>query len=237
MLTESQLTEIRNYLLLKKLPIDILLEVQDHFVSQIHDLKQEEHLTFEEAFERTKKSWLSEQKPYWDGGWDLFDKNNMVRKFERMLIWVTLKKSMIYALAFLAILSLIAWLLPLDIYRYFSLLILVAVTVYPIYNYFAHFRSFTLSRKYPDYALTLYQSFTFINFIFIFQFYTIFLDFKRHAEQFKQVITELQPAAYFFIFLIYFFVFVISFFALFSQQEYLKRMERVKPFLKYLDSK
>jgi hypothetical protein len=52
MITETQLTEIRNYLLAKKLPIDILIEVNDHFVSQILDLQREENLGFEEAFEK-----------------------------------------------------------------------------------------------------------------------------------------------------------------------------------------
>jgi hypothetical protein len=40
MITEPQLTEIRNYLLSKKLPIDILIEVNDHFISQILDLQR-----------------------------------------------------------------------------------------------------------------------------------------------------------------------------------------------------
>ena len=38
MITEPQLTEIRNYLLAKKLPIDILIEVNDHFVSIFNEL-------------------------------------------------------------------------------------------------------------------------------------------------------------------------------------------------------
>jgi hypothetical protein len=63
-MTESQLTEIRNYLLSKKLPIDILIEVNDHFISQISDLQREENLSFEEAFEKTKLSWDKELKPY-----------------------------------------------------------------------------------------------------------------------------------------------------------------------------
>ena len=62
MLSETQLTEIRNYLLSKKLPIDILIEVNDHFVSQISDLQREENLSFEEAFEKTKLSWEKELK-------------------------------------------------------------------------------------------------------------------------------------------------------------------------------
>ena len=62
MITELQLTEIRNYLLSKKLPIDILIEVNDHFVSQITDLQREENLSFEEAFEKTKENWKEEFK-------------------------------------------------------------------------------------------------------------------------------------------------------------------------------
>ena len=55
MITETQLTEIRNYLLSKKLPIDILIEVNDHFISQINDLQKKENLNFEEAFEKVKE--------------------------------------------------------------------------------------------------------------------------------------------------------------------------------------
>ncbi len=40
MITETQITEIRNYLLAKKPPIDILIEVNDHSISQIGDLQR-----------------------------------------------------------------------------------------------------------------------------------------------------------------------------------------------------
>ena len=60
MITEPQLTEIRNYLLSKKLPIDILIEVNDHFISQILDIQREENLGFEEAFEKVKENWKEE---------------------------------------------------------------------------------------------------------------------------------------------------------------------------------
>ena len=61
-MTETQLTEIRNYLLSKKLPIDILIEVNDHFISQISDLQREENLSYEDAFEKTKNEWKYELK-------------------------------------------------------------------------------------------------------------------------------------------------------------------------------
>ena len=62
MFTELQLTEIRNYLLSKKLPIDILIEVNDHFISQISDVQREENLSFKDAFEKTKNEWKYELK-------------------------------------------------------------------------------------------------------------------------------------------------------------------------------
>ena len=80
MLSETQLTEIRNYLLSKKLPIDILIEVNDHFVSQISDLQREEKLSFEEAFEKTKLSWDKELKPYWRGNLNLEDISDFMVK-------------------------------------------------------------------------------------------------------------------------------------------------------------
>lgn len=233
-MAESQLTEIRDYLLERKLPLDILLEVQDHFVSQINDLQAHEQLDFEAAFQKTKNSWQNELKPYWDGGWDLWDKNNMVRKFERMMLWTTLKKSAFYALAALLILLIAAVALPLEIYKYFSLVLLGLVSVYPIYNYILKFKSFTLARKYPDYVITLYQSFAFINFIFIFQFYGLFTNFDKYAFNFKNFLTDFSPIENSFLLIVYFFVFLISFFALISQKEYLKRLEKVKPFLQYL---
>ena len=62
MITEQQESEIRNYLLSKKLPIDILIEVNDHFISQISDLQREENLSFKDAFEKTKNEWKYELK-------------------------------------------------------------------------------------------------------------------------------------------------------------------------------
>ncbi|MGS0747894.1 hypothetical protein [Halpernia sp. GG3] len=55
MLKEQQETEIRNYLLSKKLPIHILIEVQDHFISQIKNLEFDKNLQFPEAFKESKR--------------------------------------------------------------------------------------------------------------------------------------------------------------------------------------
>ena len=57
MITEPQLTEIRNYLLSKKLSIDILMEVEDHLVDQIENLQSSEKLSFADAFDKAKLEW------------------------------------------------------------------------------------------------------------------------------------------------------------------------------------
>ena len=85
MLSETQLTEIRNYLLSKKLPIDILIEVNDHFISQISDVQREENLSFEEAFEKVKDDWKEELTLSWNGSIDLSDTNTFIRDVRHQL--------------------------------------------------------------------------------------------------------------------------------------------------------
>ncbi len=51
--TLSQNNPIRQYLLTKKLPWDIMLEVEDHIHTQVQDLEISKNLTYEEAFFRS----------------------------------------------------------------------------------------------------------------------------------------------------------------------------------------
>lgn len=46
--------KVWGYLLSKKLPIDVLIEIQDHFMSQIADLQKKNNVAFEAAFEEVK---------------------------------------------------------------------------------------------------------------------------------------------------------------------------------------
>ena len=61
-ITSNQTTEIRNYLASKKLQLDLFLEVEDHFVSQISQLMKDKNIGFEEAFLQTKILWTGELK-------------------------------------------------------------------------------------------------------------------------------------------------------------------------------
>ena len=47
---ENQDKKITDYLIEKRLPLDILLEVKDHMEDQIAALETEQNLTFDDAF-------------------------------------------------------------------------------------------------------------------------------------------------------------------------------------------
>ncbi|MDM1554174.1 MULTISPECIES: hypothetical protein [Chryseobacterium] len=62
-----QESKVTDYLVSKKLSLDIQIEIKDHIMNQITDLQKEEHLSFEEAFSRVKESWKNEfaATSYW----------------------------------------------------------------------------------------------------------------------------------------------------------------------------
>jgi len=61
-MSKEQLDLIRDYLIFQKLPLDILLEVEDHMASQVLDVQKNEDLSFDEAFLKTQKLWEHEFK-------------------------------------------------------------------------------------------------------------------------------------------------------------------------------
>lgn len=233
-MTDSHIAEIRNYLLDKKLPLDILLEVQDHFISQIDDLQREENLTFGQAFEKTKNSWQKELKPYWDGGWDLLDKNNMVRRFERNLMKSAFKKSLKFTLLTVLSLLIAALFFEVGFYQYFFLTVVSAVIFLPIIRLIQYFKTLNLFRKYSNYVLTLYQSFSFINLSYAYFLYLTLINYDKGALSFYHLPSGKLEWIDFRTVGLYLLAFTVSFFALISQKEYLQRIEKVKPILQYL---
>lgn len=60
MITKSEKTEVRRYLASKKLPIDVIMEVEDHFTSQIESFQLRKDDTFYDAFYKTKLLWVKD---------------------------------------------------------------------------------------------------------------------------------------------------------------------------------
>ncbi len=62
MITNAHHQEILNYLTSRKLPSDLILELKDHFITQISKKMGEGHLSFDESFIRTKMLWENDLK-------------------------------------------------------------------------------------------------------------------------------------------------------------------------------
>ncbi|MDQ0592599.1 hypothetical protein QFZ37_000968 [Chryseobacterium ginsenosidimutans] len=62
MISKEQEQQVTDYLILHRLPLDILLEVKDHMISQVLDIRIGENLSFDGAFHKTQKLWESEFK-------------------------------------------------------------------------------------------------------------------------------------------------------------------------------
>ena len=234
MITEPQLTEIRNYLLAKKLPIDILIEVNDHFVSQILDLQREENLGFEEAFEKTKLSWDKELKPYYKGDWDLQDKSKLLRTINKNNFYSLAKKSLAYTLSIIALLIILSQSINFEVYKYIFVFIIGIILSIPIINYFRNKENLSLPKKYTKYILISIQEYTILNLSGIYFYFKFLVDGFKVARMFKDFLSVQNFDNFLFGTLIAFALLFVSFLSILSQKIYLSKIEKVKPFLKYL---
>lgn len=238
MIKEIHLTEIRNYLLSKKLPIDILVEVQDHFVAQISDLHREENLGFEEAFEKIKMSWEKELKPYWKGEISLEDTSDFMRKMTKEID----KSNLIFALKFstipLFIIIVFAYIFNATMFGYATLFLLSLLVGFSIFHYFKNYQDFRLAKKYTNHILTLHQQYIFLYFVILSPIMNIFSRFLENPEKYQKIITfytdQYSISNYFFVFISLFIIIFGVFFSLSAQRNYLRQIQKVKPFLPYL---
>ena len=234
MITKPQLTEIRNYLLAKKLPVDILIEVNDHFVSQILDLQREENLGFEEAFEKTKLSWDKELKPYYKGDWDLQDKSKLLRTINKNNFYSLAKKSLAYTLSIIALLIILSQSINFEVYKYIFVFIIGIILSIPIINYFRNKENLSLPKKYTKYILISIQEYTILNLSGIYFYFKFLVDGFKVAKMFKDFLSVQNFDNFIFGTLVAFALLFVSFLSIFSQKIYLSKIEKIKPFLKYL---
>jgi hypothetical protein len=83
MTTKEQDQIIIKYLLDKKLSIEVAAEVYDHMIVQIDNLQHEENLSFDEAWMKTKDSWLADLKMSYDVRYSMDDISEIMKKVTR----------------------------------------------------------------------------------------------------------------------------------------------------------
>ena len=239
MFTELQLTEIRNYLLSKKLPIDILIEVNDHFISQISDVQREENLSYEDAFEKTKESWKDELKIEFSFFGD--NESKIIKRIKKKQNIEFLTKTLKIYLPFLISSFLLANFSNINIFKIFNTSIFIAVLVIPIIIQFYYFKDFQLAKNYKKNQLNTMQSINSFGSIAIMYIFLFSKDLLKKSEQFfyiisgnyRRILDIDQRNATLLCVMIYLIIFWFIFLIL-KQISFIKKVKEVKPFLKQL---
>ncbi|WP_175621819.1 hypothetical protein [Chryseobacterium schmidteae] len=226
-MTGEQKNEVRNYLLTKKLPIDLLMEVEDHFIAQINEQQSEKNLSFDDAFNVAIISWYDDLKLSWDGNWDLEDTSVFIKKSTRQTFFSIFKKSAMIAVTMYVAVVLFYVLIPFEVFR-ISLGVLVSLMiVYPLIFFFKEKKYFDLPKKYKNIRLSAYQDMVSVFFIlpmssvwcfrFILEMNDNFLD----PSQVNGIVVNSL--------LLFFFIFEVS--IIVCQKKYLETIKRLIPYL------
>lgn len=235
MITIEQRKEISNYLLAKKLPVDLMLEVQDHFISQIHNLNRKENLNFEESFASVKESWRKELTLSWKGEMSLMDSTDFMRKMSKEIVKSNVLESLKLVLPYILFLFLVANLVNLDIFKVFIIFAISIPLLYSLVNYIVHFKDFRLIKKYENQILTLHQDgilifmLTISNWISIFS--TGFTSMKQFLNMFIFNFENVEILRLIITFLGLLFILGGMAYSIVCQKNYLRQIKRVKLFL------
>lgn len=235
MITEIQRAEIRNYLLSKKLPIDLLIEIQDHFESQINDDIIENEIDFGQAFENVKQTWFSELRfSKYNIQFDLNDRTYFEKRIKAVQQKVLLKKSFLTVLSFLIILGLSTYLLSEKTFHYFFLGLVVFSILFPVFNYYRRFNLFKLMKKYDNYQLTWSQEYTRLSIFFAGLGSSFLYNIAGHTHSiytaFHKIYFDLSSVSL----CLLIFLFWLNCYCYYTQEDFLKQIKKVQPYLKYL---
>ena len=237
MITEIQLTEIRNYLLSKKLPIDILIEVNDHFISQISDLQRDENLSFEEAFEKVKDNWKEELRVVYP--WYVLNKTDYVEQtiFEKKIKQQNDKeiiKTSIYATLFVIFVYFISlFLLDYSKFKIIHRLLIIFIGAFGILPVFTNLimNRFMYTEKYKNYKFSVFQWRTIASFSIV---YFILLYVKPIDTVFKNIHVLHFSIENILKIILFFSAFSILIYTGIYHFKLIKTVKKVKYFIKYL---
>ena len=230
MITENQTIEIRNYLLSKKLPLDLLIELEDHFSFQISHLELEENLSFDDAFESTKLTWREDLKMTTYVNGKSFSKmySQIGEKRGNFVMLFTLVVSIVFCLSLFLLMNLLNF----PIFKILFNYLLIASFVVPGLIFLLNLKDFLMIRNYKPLKLNIHQNHIIFLFIALIYIGSNYLMFSGSLEKFYNL-GRLNTEGTTYATWILFFVASLFYFAgLFSQIEFLKVLKKTKPFLK-----
>ncbi|MFC6269312.1 hypothetical protein [Frigoriflavimonas asaccharolytica] len=234
-MNDPQKSEITQYLLAKKLPIDILIEVQDHFISQILDLQKEQSYSFEKSFESVKESWRKELTLSWKGETSLMDSTDFMRKMSKQIVRSNILESMKILVPYVLVIIFLANFANKTIFQIVFIVLISLPILYCIINYIKNYQDFRLPKNNPAHILTLHQDgimwfvITLSPFINIFRY--IFDDSVSLQNMLVYNFNGMETLNIVLGFLFLVFLFSGLAYSVICQKNYLKQVGKVKIFL------
>ena len=239
-MTDLQEAQIRDYLLLKKLPIDILLEVNDHFIAQIKNLEIDEDLQFEEAFKIVKENWRNDLTLSWKGEFNVSNSTDLMRKMRKQIesgnLYLTLK----YVIPYFFLLFLFANIVTQSIFQIVFIAMALIPFLYATINYSYHYSDFRLAKKYQSHSLTLHQDGVIVFFLVLSPVINVSAHLIDNPQNFEKLFLFKFGGSTYLTILVVLIGSILYFgglaYSIIAQKKYLDQIKIVKPFLKYLKS-
>lgn len=140
-----------------------------------------------------------------------------------------------FSIPFVFLIFLSAFFLNGKVFGFCVVILLTTIVGFALYQYIKNFKEFQLAKKYNNHVLTLHQNSIFIFIIIISPMMNIVSSAIIHSENFQKLFTfrdSLRESL--FVFLSISLVVVSVFYSISAQKNYLRQIEKVKPFLKFL---
>lgn len=156
MISTIQKKEIREYLLSRELSLDILLEVEDHFLSQIEYDQSDKNYSFQEAFENVKQNWKADLKlvKYYNGSAiSVFAKRIRDKEINKLLL-----KSVMLTFILVSGIYLLAIYTDKDDFTDLITYLFIIVLGFPALHYFVNIKMFRLCLKYKPMKMNIFQN-------------------------------------------------------------------------------
>ncbi|MDV3893604.1 hypothetical protein CMT42_09620 [Elizabethkingia anophelis] len=228
---ENQDKKITDYLIEKRLPLDIMLEVKDHMTDQIQDLEVSKNMTFDEAFSQAQLSWEEELKTNRPS---LTTYNEfLATPFVRKIYWQKRKsvifRSVGFALCILILLILAATELDITSFRIVYIAIVILSTFTPVLYYIRYFRVFRFTDKFAN-KVSVYQR-EFIVWSYILNGFNFFWISQKQIPDFYQLLKayKVEDALYTYcMFAFLLFWLGMAYYCLLFSQRFVKSVQQIK---------
>ncbi|AQX50183.1 hypothetical protein [Elizabethkingia anophelis] len=228
---ENQDKKITDYLIEKRLPLDIMLEVKDHMTDQIQDLEVSKNMTFDEAFSQAQLSWEEELKTNRPS---LTTYNEfLATPFVRKIYWQKRKsvifRSVGFALCILILLILAATELDITSFRIVFIAIVILSTFTPVLYYIRYFRVFRFTDKFAN-KVSVYQR-EFIVWSYILNGFNFFWISQKQIPDFYQLLKayKVEDALYTYcMFAFLLFWLGMAYYCLLFSQRFVKSVQQIK---------